>query len=39
MLEARGIEYSYRLGSERQQILFGVDIRVADGEMVAIQGP
>ena len=39
MLEARNLKYSYRAGPERQPILHGVSLRVATGEMVAIQGP
>jgi putative ABC transport system ATP-binding protein len=39
VLEARGLERNYGAGATRVRALAGVDLAVAEGEMVAIMGP
>ncbi len=39
MLEARGVEKSYKVGKKRIRILKGVNLKVKEGEFVAISGP
>jgi putative ABC transport system ATP-binding protein len=39
MIELDGIKKSYRMGATEMPILHGIDLTIADGEMVAIMGP
>ncbi|MEW6143056.1 MAG: ABC transporter ATP-binding protein [Chloroflexota bacterium] len=39
MIDMKGISKSYPMGSQELRVLQGVDLHVADGEMVAIMGP
>ena len=39
MIELEGITKSYRMGEGEMQVLHGIDLSVAEGEMVAIMGP
>ena len=39
MIEARGLQRSYRTGSVTLPVLKGIDLRIADREFVAITGP
>jgi putative ABC transport system ATP-binding protein len=39
MIELEGITKSYQMGKEEMPVLHGVDLTIADGEMVAIMGP
>jgi len=39
MIEASGLNHFYRVGGHNLQVLHGLSLRVAKGEMVAIQGP
>ena len=39
MIELEGITKSYRMGDHDMPVLHGIDLTIADGEMVAIMGP
>jgi len=39
MIEIKGIVKSYPMGSRELRVLQGIDLNIADGEMVAIMGP
>jgi putative ABC transport system ATP-binding protein len=39
MIELEGITKSYRMGKEEMPVLHGIDLTIANGEMVAIMGP
>jgi putative ABC transport system ATP-binding protein len=39
MIELDGIKKSYRMGAAEMPVLHGIDLTIADGEMVAIMGP
>jgi putative ABC transport system ATP-binding protein len=39
MIELEGITKSYQMGKEEMPVLHGLDLTIADGEMVAIMGP
>ncbi len=39
MLEARGVEKSYKIGKKRIKVLKNVNMKVKEGEFVAISGP
>jgi putative ABC transport system ATP-binding protein len=39
MIELEGITKAYRMGNHDMPVLHGVDLTIADGEMVAIMGP
>jgi len=39
MIELQGVSKSYRMGDTEVPVLHGIDLSVADGEMIAIMGP
>jgi len=39
MIELQGVSKSYRMGDDEVPVLRGIDLSIADGEMVAIMGP
>jgi putative ABC transport system ATP-binding protein len=39
MIELDGIKKSYRMGAAEMPVLHGIDLTIADGEMVTIMGP
>ncbi|MCX8126388.1 MAG: ABC transporter ATP-binding protein [Dehalococcoidia bacterium] len=39
MIEMKGIVKSYTMGTQELRVLNGIDLTIADGEMVAIMGP
>jgi len=39
MIELQGVTKSYRMGDTEMPVLHGIDLTIADGEMVAIMGP
>src|SRR6267143_5463611 len=39
MIELTGITKAYQMGKTEMPVLHGIDLTIADGEMVAIMGP